>query len=360
MLEPHKSKSEQQFQELSVGHVNYESLDTVRQAVFPENHTIPARSVAVRVLATPCIEGTDPEAAAAAVDQVFKEFWPWFQQAYDRKPLTNFAQIPAEWLKECRLKLGQSEAFAEALRVLKLSDHADKITLPGWNKVNYVELDNQLVDGVMQITLGLRHSYQTLACRNGLLLPMQSCSVSALIKSNDGYAILGLRGGHNYPNTYHVVAGGLSRDVHLEQGHKVIEQVLLETQLLDESGITEAMISNLSFRGRYVDPFDGSLQFPGVVYHWDISTHLSKAELIRQAGSIHNADSFEHQRFVAIEDSPEGALEFIQNNFKGVVKNDVSRRRDSAVLLPQGLSSLMLSYGIGQDQVAGFCQAGLH
>jgi len=231
--------------------------------------------------------------------------------------------------------------FAEAFVCLGLPlAHLTIPRIPWWNELAANETGHSVSGSGALITIGLRHSLETQLHRAGVKMGILSVSVAGVIETADDYVVIGLRGGVNFPNTYHVNAGALGVTPDLISGAGSIYDFYKSQELKSEFGLDAPHICGAYLLSRIFDLASGG-EGPHYVFH--IATTLSLSELNVAYAVNQDEDKGEHTRLVGIKKDDASIMAFISSHYRGRVANRENRPNEARLLLPPGALAL-LSY----------------
>lgn len=266
----------------------------------------------------------DPYALGADTDAVRERFWS------DRRFAIAFSF----------LQLGQSDIR--------------KARIPWWNELAGTETGHRKDGDGYLLSLGPRHSLETQLVRSGVARDICSVSVAGLIMSADGMAVIGLRGGATYPNTYHVNAGALGITEGVRNGSTGVYDFYREKELGKELGLTDGDISGAFMHARL---YDTSIE-NGTMYVFLVRTGLTFRELESRYESNIDEDKGEHTRLVGVDASDTGIMGFIAAKYRGIVANKDGRGGNERFLLHPGAMALLSLTGRPLSDLAAHFREG--
>lgn len=259
----------------------------------------------------------------------------WYKKETGREKMDTL-QL-GDMLARVRERFWHDERFAQAFRLLGLDyeTHHQKANLPWWSAVIAGELEHKIVDDDhVHVVFGPAHSFEVQMMRAGLTTPVRPASTDGLIVTSDGapYAVIGVRGGHSYRNTYHLVAAGaLDAPEGFKRGELSVYDVFREREITPELGIGSAEIKSAQLRSRNIEHL---LSNGGVTYLFDVITNLTKDELAERWRNNRSPDKAEHLALVPLYDFPfQDIHEFIERNYRGAVANKQDRHDNERYLL---------------------------
>ncbi len=248
-----------------------------------------------------------------------------------------------ERIDAVRAQFWRDERFREAFALLELDydkDHT-KATIPWWNEVAAGELDYREYPDIHRVGLvfGPRHSLETQLMRQGVERPVRNVSVGGIIitteaDSETGYAVIGLRGGAAYSNTYHINAGALMATPEFRMGLQTVYDIFRQKELLPEFGISDADVVSARLDSRIYDHVIDK----GPMYVFVVKTQLTRKKLHEQWEANLNPDKAEHDEPIYITDTPSAVQGFIQENYRGIVANRNRADHERFLLHPGALA----------------------
>ena len=275
--------------------------------------------------------------AVLLIDSVKSDVKDWYKK--ETKKDFNPYEL-GEFIGHVRERFWHDPRFIEAFTSMGLPErHIRKAFIPWWNEIAGTELHHTLTDDGALILLGPRHSLETQLVRAGVKLPIRSVSVGGIIETSDGFIAIGLRGGASYSNTYHITAGALGMTSEIKSGESSVYGFFNRSELLPEFGISPDKISAATIHARI---FDASIEH-GPIYVFLIKVSLTFDEVNALYGRNKDQDKGEHTRLVAIQANADAVMEFIRQNYRGMVANKDGREDNERYLLHPGALAL-LSY----------------
>ena len=242
--------------------------------------------------------------------------------------------------------------FREATSALKITQaEAEKVYLPWWNEITLAEADFD--PATISTTTLLHHSYETQIVRRGAIRPglnLQVCGVVCTAPDEQfetGALIVGLRGGNNYPNTYHLPAGSLGYSDELKRGESIY-QAYLKTELLPELGLTEQDVTSNRLLCRFLD----QLVDKGVGYTFAVTSNRTAAQVLERWSANPHEDKKEHTDLHFIPATRKGIMDFFSTFYSGAVQNDRGRPYEQRRLLHCGALPLAAWGGISTGELA--------
>jgi len=263
----------------------------------------------------------------------------WYEQETCQK-MNTYAL--GDKIDAVRTQFWRDERFREAFRLLELDydkDHT-KATIPWWNEVAAGELDYREYPDIhgVGLVIGPRHSLETQLMRSGIPRPVKNISVGGIIVTTEpdsiGYAVLGLRGGAAYANTYHINAGALMATEGFKRGLQTVYDIFRQKELLPEFGIADRDVVSAQLGSRIYDHVIDK----GPMYVFVVKTHLTKKELHERWKANLDPDKAEHDEPVYISDNPYAVQAFIRENYRGVVVNRKRADHERYLLHPGALA----------------------
>ncbi len=293
----------------------------------------------------------DFKRVVSLIDEVKLEVKKW----YEKESGQTFNQYALGGMLDLvRKKFWGDSRFLDAVTLLGLdTTNVSLAYIPWWNEIAAAELNHELRDNKAIVTLGPRHSIETQFMRNGIIIPgIANVSVGGIIQTSDGYFVIGLRGGTNYPNTYHVNAGALRLTDGLKAGSESIFDVYKRWELLAEIGLFEEVLS-AELLSRQVYPeadYD-------TMYAFLLKTRLTFEEVESRYCANNDEDKGEHTKLVAIKATPEEVMRFIRSHFRGRVANRIERKDDERYLLYQGAVALLALTNESIEALKSLCSS---
>ena len=196
------------------------------------------------------------------------------------------------------------------------------------------------------------HSYHIQLIRNGVGdLHVCSTTVAGILittpteDSPNGHIALGLRGGANYPNTWHMIAGAAKYSAKLfEDNYYSIIDIFRSTELIEEIGI-DPSLAIIKPCARLHDL--GLAKPPGDInYFFTVETGVSKEELVSLWTKNSHEDKGEHQRIIFIPNDTESIVSFLKANYYGITENKRNRPDNERELLHPAALGLIAYTGI--------------
>lgn len=243
-----------------------------------------------------------------------------------------------EHINIVRKMFWEDSRFLQVFEMLELNPaHAEKTSIPWWNEISASELNHSFDGNSVMVELGPRHSLETQLVRKGIELPIKSISVGGLIETNDGFVVIGLRGGATYSNTYHINAGALRLTESLKSGDSSIYDFYKKGELEAEFGLSESGIKEVNLLSRI---FDFAID-NGPMYVFIVKTELDFSQIEKLYEANIDIDKGEHTKLVSIP--CDSVMDFIKEHYRGLVENKDNRKDDERYLLHPGALAL-LSY----------------
>ena len=254
-----------------------------------------------------------------------------------------------------RQRFWEDPRFEEVFRTLELDlSHIPKVQIPWWNEIGAAELEHKHDKGV-QVLFGPRHCIEapqlTRAGVDSKILPV---AVAGLPKTSDGYLMIGLRGGVSYSNTYQTSAGALGFD-EIKAGKISIYEFFKTRELVPETGIRDADIEKAEVYARIMDRSIDN----GPQYFFLVHLNIDSNEALERFEKNPHPSKAEHQCFVAVPATEGGVLNFLQENYKGIVANREDRGDDERRVLHSGAVALLASVGLPLSWLKRFYQKGV-
>ncbi|MEK6979607.1 MAG: hypothetical protein AABW86_05265 [Candidatus Micrarchaeota archaeon] len=255
--------------------------------------------------------------------------WKSFQQ--ERFRLGTMAE-------EVREQFYSDSRMQDAMGLLGM-DPAQRtgIKVPWWNELAANEIGHEIKDGAPFVVLGPRHSYETQLVRSGIQIGITSVSVGGIVRTVDGFIVVGIRGGSSYPNTFHINAGALGLTRGIIDGSSSIYDFYLAKELEAELGIQQNEIYAATIHARIFDRIIEN----GPMYIFYIRTRLSLQELQERHRREVGEDSGEHTRFIGLRNNKMVVWSFLAENYRGNVENRQERPDSERRLLHPGALALL-------------------
>ena len=250
------------------------------------------------------------------------------------------------------------DVLAPELKSADLADQMNAIKIPWWNAAllfrdgdRYDRQNNSL-----DVDARLSHSYITQLMRSGKLpkTSQDSVSVSNVLITADGLVVLGLRGGHTYSHTLHVVPAGA---VEYHSGRNPLFETL-DAEFFEETGLVKGQIGSPELIGRI---FDGTTS-KNTSYVFRSRVKPTFAELLGEWER--SIDQREHQYLLAFRDDPQVVLAAIRHRPYNPAKADpvrpsVTTMDNVGSILPPGVATLLTHYAHREGRAWGLKAEGL-
>lgn len=233
-----------------------------------------------------------------------------------------------------------NEKFIAALEHLEIEKGlARLITLPWWNELAGGEVSFEFEEGIAQVVLQEKHSYETQIMRAGIERAVQNVSVAGVVLTapdpitHQRKLALGLRGGKSYSNTFHCLAGALHMTEELRAGSSSIFSVFVETELGPEMGLVRDDISKATLCLRI---YDRQID-QGPSYVFLLETNLREDEISARWAANPNPDKAEHQELLFLPFNTKEVRAFISKYYRGAVTNRPRGDNERYLLHPGAL-----------------------
>lgn len=285
------------------------------------------------------------------LNELRRDIAQWYEHRF-REPLNTYRLADRTGI--VREKFWDDERYAQAFEMLGLDPNERRRTpMPWWNEVAADELTHRITDdGTVDIVLGPRHSIETQLMRNGITLPIHNASVGGLILSTpepdapSGYIMLGIRGANaNMPNTYYINAGALKVTDQFRKGQSSIYDCYVKEELAGEFGIDGDEVTSGALAR-----IDDHVCDEGPTYIFLVKTPFSRREILGRWQRNKHQDKDEHRTVIAIPNTPEKIISFIQRNYRGMVANR-PRGDHERYLLHPGALALAAHIGMPTDEL---------
>lgn len=255
--------------------------------------------------------------------------------------------------------------FVRACKIIGLEkDVIRDINLPWFNESLAGEIDYSKTPGSAHVVFGSMHSFETLLTRMGYNMPVKSTSVDGVImaapdaQSAEGYIVLGVRGGHSFRNTYHVIgAGSLRATEAFKRGEESMQDVWEREEFRPEIGNIPA--ENVKIRP-HAKTQDWLLNRGNTTYLFEAKTDLTRDQITDIWRTSEAHDKQEHSELVFVPANPKSINDFIATNYRGNVANRQDRSSSERLLLPPAALALISVSGMSPQQLGEHYREGLH
>lgn len=256
-----------------------------------------------------------------------------------------------------RRKFWEDPRFEQVFMALGLDlNHIPNVQIPWWNEVGAAELEHGYDETGVRVLLGPRHCIEApQLTRAGVDSDVLPVAVTGMPKTRDGYLMIGLRGGVSYRNTYQVNGGALGLTDGIKTGEISIYDFFKMRELIPETGIRDADIEKAEICARIMDQSIDN----GPQYLFLVNLRIDVQDMMERFEQNPSPSKAEHQSFVPVPATVPAVLEFLKENYRGVVANDESRRDHERRLLHSGAVALLASVGLPLSELKAFYQDGV-
>lgn len=232
--------------------------------------------------------------------------------------------------------------FTEACSLLNLNER--EVAAVGYPWANFTAADEAAYEHGEtggKVTIGPRHFFETQALRVSDL-PIQSISVSSVLKTSDGKYAIGLRGGERFANVYHVFASALLLTEGIKRGTQSISDFNLNEVLFPETGVSAKEIAQVTLLSRIAD-WSGK----DPMYNFLVELKITVKEL-NSLFARHRENSGYPQRTKYRSLVPIGAnsfeiAQFLNNNYRGLLDNRTRTDEERAIIFPGAVTLFSLT-----------------
>jgi len=256
-----------------------------------------------------------------------------------------------------RRKFWEDPRFEQVFTALELDQgHIPKVQIPWWNEVGAAELGHEYDATGVRVLLGPRHCIEApQLTRAGVDSDVLAVAVTGMPKTSDGYLMVGLRGGVSYRNTYQVNGGALGLTDEIKAGKISIYDFFKAKELIPETGIRDADIEKAEICARIMDESIDN----GPQYLFLVHLRIDLQHMMERFEQNPHSSKAEHQCFVPVPATVPGVLEFLKENYRGLVANNEERGNHERRLLHSGAVALLTSVGLPLSELKAFYQDGV-
>ncbi len=246
----------------------------------------------------------------------------------------------------------QNDDFTQACSLLQLEGREiGAISYPWANFLAADEAGYEHKDSGGKVVIAPRHFFETQALSVSDL-PIQSISVSSVLKTTDGKYAIGLRGGHRFPNVYHVFASALLLTDGIKSGNQSISDFNLNNVLLPETGVGANEIERVTLLSRIAD-WSGK----DPMYNFLVELNIKMKQLNTLFASHRETSKYDqrtkYQSLVPIGANSFAISQFINNYYRGMLKNDKGRKDGERAIIFPGAVTLLSLTGLSIETLQG-------
>jgi hypothetical protein len=265
--------------------------------------------------------------------------------------------IPKEHEKYALSLYHNNPDFQKACTILNLTTKKQRDAI-GYPWANYIAADeagyNHMGDSGGaggKVVIAPRHFFETQALSVSDL-PIQSISVSSVLKTTDGKYAIGLRGGHRFPNVYHVFASALLLTEGIKDGTQSISDFNLQNVLLPETGVGAKEIERVTLLSRIGD-WSGKDPMYNFLVELKITMGALNALFAKHRKNSKYAQRSKYQFLVPIDANSFAISQFINNYYRGMLKNDKGRKDGERAIIFPGAVTLLSLTGLSIETLQG-------
>jgi hypothetical protein len=242
--------------------------------------------------------------------------------------------------------------FKEACTLLQIGEaERTAITYPWANFLAADEVQHEPQKSGGLIAIAPRHFYETQALTK-VDGSVKSISVSSVLKTSDGNYAIGLRGGHRWPNTFHVFASALLLTDGIKNGTQSISDFNLNGVLLPETGVSSKEIEKVVLLSRIAD-WTGT----DPMYNFLVELNITMAQLeslfANHRGNSTYSQKTKYQSLTPIASNSFAIIQFLNTNYHGLLENRERADAERAILFPGAVALLSLAENVSIETLRG-------